>query len=147
MRKSILYVYVFVLGTVGYGLLELMYRGRTHWTMLLFGGASMLLLYMLYEELQPVGRLVRCLTGCIAITVFECLIGSIVNCRMGMCIWDYSGLPFNVRGQICPAFSAMWFALCFPGDLFCARIARSLSCWQSNRGCRLRLLWRSYPDA
>lgn len=138
MRRCIQYGYVFVLGTVGYGLLELMYRGRTHWTMLLFGGASLLLLYILHENLQPVGRLVRCLTGCIAITVFELLVGSIVNCRMGLCVWDYSGLSFNLRGQICPSFSAMWFVLCFPGDLLCARITRRLSCWQNSLGCRLR---------
>ena len=33
----------FCLGAAGYGLLEYLYRGRTHWTMLLAGGAALVL--------------------------------------------------------------------------------------------------------
>ena len=132
MRGLRMHTFVFLIGTTGYGLLELMYRGRTHWTMLLLGGTSFWIIYLIRKNMQPVGRLSRCLTGCIAITVLELLVGSICNCRMGLCVWDYSGLPYNVCGQICPAFTLLWFLLCFPADAICGY----LSCSRNSHGFR-----------
>jgi len=36
----------------------------------------------------------------------------LVNMRLGWGVWDYSEMPGNVLGQICPTFSAIWFVLC-----------------------------------
>lgn len=46
---------MFLLGGCAYGLLEVLYRGHTHWTMLVTGGACVLTLFYLREWLlaQP----------------------------------------------------------------------------------------------
>ena len=31
-----------------------------------------------------------------------------------MNVWDYSDRKFNLMGQICPLYSALWFLLCIP---------------------------------
>lgn len=48
-----------------------------------------------------------------AITLVELISGVIINIWLSMNVWDYSNLPGNVLGQICPQFSLIWFALCF----------------------------------
>lgn len=50
-----------------------------------------------------------------AITAVEFFAGVALNLRLGLGIWDYSHLPGNVLGQICPQFSLLWFALSFVG--------------------------------
>lgn len=42
------------------------------------------------------------------ITVLEFLTGCIVNLWLGWDVWDYSGLPGNILGQICPQFFLLW---------------------------------------
>ena len=44
----------------------------------------------------------------IAITAAEFVTGIILNCWLGLGVWDYSHLPGNVLGQICPQFAALW---------------------------------------
>ena len=46
------------------------------------------------------------------VTVTELAAGLLLNVRLGFGIWDYSGLPLNLWGQICPQFSAIWWGLC-----------------------------------
>lgn len=47
------------------------------------------------------------------VTFTELVAGLIINVWLGMGVWDYSGLPGNVLGQICPQFALLWWALCF----------------------------------
>lgn len=42
------------------------------------------------------------------ITALEFLTGCIVNLWLGWDVWDYSGLPGNILGQICPQFFLLW---------------------------------------
>lgn len=44
-------VLIFILGGAAYGLLETLFRGYTHWTMVLTGGACVLTLYLLEDWL------------------------------------------------------------------------------------------------
>ena len=46
------------------------------------------------------------------VTTVEFFAGVILNIWLGLGIWDYSNLPGNVLGQICPQFAAVWFGLC-----------------------------------
>lgn len=46
-----------------------------------------------------------------AITVVEFVAGLILNVWLGLNIWDYSQLPGNVMGQICPQFFFLWLVL------------------------------------
>jgi len=45
------------------------------------------------------------------ILVIEFISGCIFNIWLGMGIWDYSTLPFNICGQICLLFGILWFFL------------------------------------
>lgn len=47
----------------------------------------------------------------VAITATEFIAGCILNLWLGLGIWDYSNVPFNILGQVCLAFSGVWFAL------------------------------------
>lgn len=48
----------------------------------------------------------------VAVTGAELAAGVVLNLWLGLDVWDYSGLPGNLLGQICPQFTAAWFVLC-----------------------------------
>ena len=97
---------LFFLGGAGYVLLELLYRGRSHYSMFLAGGVCFLLLGKL-EEVEPrLPGVIRPLVGAGIITMVELAAGLLVNRRYQ--IWDYRGRPGNFLGQICPAFTLLW---------------------------------------
>ena len=110
--KYILEITVFALGAAAYGLIEVLFRGHTHWTMVLTGGACVLTFYYLLEWLIAMPLAVSALAGAAIITAYEFFVGLVVNRWLGWQVWDYSAMPGNVMGQICPAFSAAWFGLC-----------------------------------
>lgn len=113
------FVFMFLFGGILYSLIEIAYRGRTHWSMTLTGGVVLVILYVINIKMQPTSILLRCLIGCIIITCIEFSVGYIVNIRLKLNVWDYGSQPFNLMGQICPAFSAVWFMLCIPADYIC----------------------------
>ncbi|MHB1315150.1 MAG: putative ABC transporter permease [Christensenellales bacterium] len=101
----------FLLGSLAYPFMELFYRGKTHWSMSLAGGASAVIIRMISRVCKKgIGR--KCLYSAAAITALEYAVGSMVNKRHA--VWDYSRMPFNVKGQICLPFSAAWFLLSAP---------------------------------
>ena len=53
------------------------------------------------------------------ITTVEFLSGVIVNLWLGWGIWDYGAMPFNLMGQICPAFTLVWLGISIPGIWLC----------------------------
>ena len=113
---------VFALGSILYGLTEILWRGWTHWTMLLCGGICFTLMYLVSgSELSLVKKWL--LSTCI-ITTVEFVAGCIVNLRLHWQVWDYSSLPFNLLGQICPRFILMWLALSIPGVALCTLLHR-----------------------
>lgn len=68
-------------------------------------------IFYLNQELSNAPLLLRALGGTIIITVFEFCVGLVVNLWFGWHIWDYSDVPGNIMGQICPLFSLAWFTL------------------------------------
>ena len=56
--------------------------------------------------------LIQALCCAALVTATEFLAGLILNIWLGLGIWDYSDLPGNVLGQICPRFTLLWWALC-----------------------------------
>lgn len=103
---------VFVLGGIAYGSIEVLFRGHTHWSMVLTGGACVLTLYLLEEWLLNLPLVLAAMAGAAIITTYEFCVGFIVNIKLGWEVWDYSALPGNIMGQICPAFTIAWFVLC-----------------------------------
>lgn len=60
------------------------------------------------------------------VTTLEFITGCIVNIRLGWDVWDYSSIPMNLMGQICPTFSLMWMALSIPCILFSKLIHKTI---------------------
>ena len=46
------------------------------------------------------------------VTAVELVAGLILNVWLCLGVWDYSHLPGNLWGQICPQFAAVWWGLC-----------------------------------
>lgn len=46
------------------------------------------------------------------VTIVELGAGLLLNKLLDLGVWDYSHLPGNLWGQICPQFSALWWVLC-----------------------------------
>ena len=45
------------------------------------------------------------------ITGVEFIFGCIFNISLGMNVWNYDNMPFNLFGQICLPFAFAWVAL------------------------------------
>lgn len=103
---------IFAIGFVGYGIIEILFRGYTHWSMLLTGGACLLTFYYLNLQYKNTPLVLRAMGGAIVITIYELSVGVIVNLLFHFNVWSYSALPLNFLGQICPLFTFLWFLLC-----------------------------------
>lgn len=103
------YLFSFDVGGLLYILLELIWRGWSHWTMFVLGGICFIYLGLINEVFpwsMPLWQ--QILIGAVGITVLEFLTGCIVNLRLDWGVWDYSGMPGNVLGQICPRYMVLW---------------------------------------
>ena len=101
-----------ITGGLLYILIETIWRGYSHWTMFVLGGICFLALGMINEVLpweMPLWQ--QMLLGACIITSMEFLTGCIVNLWLGWHVWDYSDMPGNLLGQICPQFALLWVAL------------------------------------
>ena len=95
-----------------YFLIEMAWRGHSHWTMAVLGGVCFVLIGDINEFIPWNMPLV--LQGAIGsgiVTLLELVSGIILNLWLGLGIWDYSNMPFNFLGQICLPFSLLWVAL------------------------------------
>lgn len=108
------YAGVFAAGAVIYSLIEILWRGRTHWTMAVTGGFCLLLIHLCNERHRKLDLFVRCSLSSFYITSVEFAVGWLLNVRLHMMVWDYSDKMFNVMGQICPEYWAYWYLLSIP---------------------------------
>lgn len=95
-----------------YVLVELIWRGRSHWSMFLLGGICFVCIGLINEIIpwdMPLWQ--QILIGACIVTALEFLTGCIVNLWLGWDVWDYSGLPGNIMGQICPQFFLLWLPI------------------------------------
>lgn len=126
-RAAIAALVLFAGGTV-YCAIEVMWRGYTHISMAVCGGICFYIMYL--SEAAPRFRALplplRALAGAGIVTAAEFAAGYIVNIRLGLGVWDYSGLPLSLMGQVCLPYSALWFLLCLAAfplcDLMCIYI-------------------------
>jgi uncharacterized membrane protein len=103
------YLLLFNAGGLSYVITELLWRGWTHWTMFILGGICFICLGLINEILpwsMPLWQQV--LIGACIITALEFITGCIVNLRLGWHVWNYSAMPGNVLGQICPQYFLLW---------------------------------------
>lgn len=119
------YVYIGVVGGTSYAFLEILWRGYTHWSMIVAGMLAAVFLYWCGVMLVARPLWLRCLVGALGITAVEFAIGCVVNLWWQLGVWDYSALPGNVLGQICPLFTGIWCGLCLPAYWLCGVIRRA----------------------
>ena len=105
------FVLFFAIGAIGYALIELLWRQRTHWTMMLAGGICFVLFSVIAKRMKGANIFLKCAVAAISVTAVEFVFGVIFNLFLKMDVWDYSEMPFNLMGQICPTFTLLWFAL------------------------------------
>ena len=92
---------IFTAGAAGYTLLEVLWRGHSHWSMAAAGGISLLLLSKVFHKLAAAPIYFKSIIGGGIITIIEFCFGAVFNLGLGMHVWDYSELPYNCYGQIC----------------------------------------------
>ncbi len=112
MVKTKEYLIICLVGAIGYSMIEILWRGYTHWTMSITGGIGFLLLYLTDLHMQSQNLFFRALVGAAVLTFVELVTGCIVNLIFRMNVWDYSSHIGNLLGQICPLYCALWFLLC-----------------------------------
>ena len=93
-----------------YLLLELLWRGFSHWTMFLLGGGCFALIGLLNELLPwQMPLLLQGVIGSLGIvTPLEFVTGCVVNLGLGWQVWDYTDMPLNLLGQVCLPFALLW---------------------------------------
>ncbi len=110
------YTFLFVTGGLLYNIIEILFRGWSHWTMFFLGGLCFICLGLM-NELVPwcvaLGKQV--FWGAVIITGLELVTGCVVNLWLGWEIWDYSHVPGNILGQICPQYFFLWLPVALAG--------------------------------
>lgn len=103
------YLFLFWFGGSTYVALEVIWRGYSHWTMLLLAGVVFIILGLLNEIWDWNDSLIKQVAvGTIISTVFEFITGCVVNLWLGWNVWDYTGISGNILGQICFPFTILW---------------------------------------
>lgn len=117
--ERVLSVLLWTWGGTVYFLLEVIWklaRGepeRISWTMLVLAGLLCIPVERAGAELPWTCPLWLQALACAAlVTAVELAAGCVLNLWLGLGVWDYSHLPGNLWGQVCPQFSALWWALC-----------------------------------
>lgn len=116
MRPYLKYLFLFTIGGLLYNILELAWRDRTHWTMFILGGLCFICLGLINELVpweMPLWK--QALLGAGIITVLEFLTGCFINLWLGWQVWDYSQMPGNLLGQVCPQFFVLWIPVSLAG--------------------------------
>lgn len=118
---------LFSFGGAGYGLLELLWRGRTHWSMILAGGICFDWFAKVAQVFSRRSLIVKAVIAALGVTAVELVFGILFNRILHKRVWDYSRLPLNVMGQICPQYTALW---CLLGMMFVPLAARIAARWK-----------------
>lgn len=116
MKEAFKYLFLWLAGGVIYLGLEMLYRGYSHWTMFVLGGICFVILGLINEVIPwniPIWQ--QMIIGACIVTVLEFITGCIVNLWLGWGIWDYSNMPGNIMGQICPVFFVIWLPVSLAG--------------------------------
>lgn len=105
---------IFVIFGFLYICLELLYRGRTHISMFFVGGLCGILIGLINDNTPDISLFYQCILGTIIVTLIEFISGCYLNIYLGLGVWDYSHVPFNLLGQVCLPFSIIWMFLSIP---------------------------------
>ena len=113
---------IFAAGAVGYTLLEMLWRGHSHWSMAAAGGISLLVLSKTFRKLAAAPIYFKSIVGGGIITMIEFCFGAVFNLGLGMHVWDYTKEAGDILGQICPVYTVLWCLICAPVSYFQQKI-------------------------
>ena len=109
VNKLLKLPFLFGVGGTVYYLMEIIWRGYSHWSMFALSGVCFIIINLLNQTWNNIRSLIFLIILCtLIITVLEFVTGLIVNLWLGLGVWDYSNMPFNLMGQICLFFSLLW---------------------------------------
>lgn len=96
-----------------YMVLEGIWRGWTHISILVVGGLSAFFIGKLNEHPKFYDRKMwqQCVIGTAIVLILEFVSGMVLNVWLKLNIWDYSNTWGNLYGQICIPFAILWFML------------------------------------
>ena len=111
LRQGVL----FAVGGALYYLVEVLWRGHSDWTMAVLGGVCFLLIGRINERCEwCVALLSQMVLASLIVTTAEFCAGMVLNIWLELGIWDYSGMPYNLCGQVCLLYTNLWFLLSLP---------------------------------
>lgn len=105
-------ILIFIMGSL-YMVLEGLWRGWTHISMLVVGGIAAFLIGRLNQHPKFYDRKMwqECLIGTVIILMLEFISGMVLNVWLKLAIWNYSNTWGNLYGQICIPYAVIWFLL------------------------------------
>lgn len=113
-------VVMLLTGGIIYFYFEIFVRGYSHISMFILGGVCFYLVGrvgngILFGKGCFIVRILKImLMSGILITNLEFITGFVVNKIMGLSVWDYSQMKYNLMGQICLLYSLIWSLLGLP---------------------------------
>ena len=113
-------------GGVGYGLIEVIWRGYTHPSMVITGGFCFAMICAFNRKLAGRPLFFRSVACTLGVTLAEFCVGMLVNRVFQMDVWDYSGEWMHLLGQICPLYTGFWFGICFSLSFILQRLRLSV---------------------
>ena len=117
LQNSLRFLILWMITGMLYYIVEGIWRiGNGGWAnivMLPIGGLCGVLVGSLHKipRFYSMRVITQALLGtCIVLTI-ELLTGIVLNRWLGLQIWDYTGQPGNIMGQICLPYGVLWFAI------------------------------------
>lgn len=106
----------FLMGSCYYvleGIWKIPKGGYANIVMLLVGGLCGLAVGSINQipKFYNMKIIYQSLIGALITLCIEFLSGLVLNVWLGLGIWDYSNLPFNLLGQVCLPFGLLWFLI------------------------------------
>ncbi len=97
-NNIIKYIFLFIIGGFSYFYIEILFRGFSHFSMIICGGLAFILCGALNQFTHfKLSVITQMLISSIIITLLEFITGYIVNIRLHWNVWDYSSLPYNYQ--------------------------------------------------
>lgn len=103
---------LFSVGGAIYIMIEMLWRGYSHWSMLIVGGLCFVMIGLINEYYSyDIPLIWQMMIGACIVTAVEFVSGCIINLWLGLNVWDYSDMPFNIWGQVCLPYMVLWSLL------------------------------------
>lgn len=113
VKQTAKLLFLFLIGGSAYYLIEVLYRGYSHYSMFILGGICFVFAGLQNEYIEweyPFWKQVLRTEAFVLIGEF--ITGCIVNLWLGMNVWDYSNMPFNLLGQVSLLYAILFIPLC-----------------------------------